>query len=61
MTPNKIGGSGRQSAYLLLYAIGLILGFLIRLVAVIAPIGVVHRLKESLLPDGTAADGAHQL
>jgi len=60
MTTNKIGGSGSENPYFRLYVIGLILGTLIRIVAFFAPIGVVRRLEEMLLPDGTATDDVHQ-
>ncbi|MFQ3474878.1 hypothetical protein HKK80_01280 [Halonotius sp. F2-221B] len=60
MTTSKIGGSGSESPYFRLYVVGLILGTLIRIVAFFAPIGIVRRLEETLLPDGTATDGVHQ-
>lgn len=60
MTTSKIGGSGSESPYFRLYVIGLILGTLIRIAAFLAPIGVVRRLEETLLPDSETTDAAHQ-
>ena len=60
MTTSKIGGSGSEAPYFRLYVVGLILGTLIRIVAFLAPIGVVRRLEETLLPDGKATDDVHQ-
>jgi hypothetical protein len=60
MMTSKIGGDKSEAPYFRLYVVGLILGTLIRIVAYLAPIGVVHRLEKTLLPDGTATDDVHQ-
>lgn len=60
MRSSKIGGSGSENPYLYIYIIGLFLGTLIRIIAFIIPIGVVHRLEELLLPDDITTNDSQQ-
>ena len=60
MATSKIGGSGSEKPYFHLYVLGLVLGTLIRIIAFIAPIGVVRRLEELLLPDDITANDIQQ-
>ena len=60
MTTSKIGGSESENTYFGLYAGGLVLGTLIRIAAFLAPVGIVRRLEETLLPDSTATDEVNQ-
>jgi hypothetical protein len=56
MAISNIGGNESESSFFYYYLIGLLLGTIIRIAVFLAPIRVVRRLEETLLPDGTATD-----
>jgi hypothetical protein len=60
MTTSKIGGSESKNSHFRLYVFGLVLGTLIRITAFLAPVGVVRRLEDALLPDGTETTDSQQ-